>query len=96
LLTVEGIFTNGASFAASIGLYQIAQAATLLPIVMKVDRAIFCTDFNDRNVCEFRLDRHPKTPSCRSCGLILKINPSIEIGCYIEIVVTHGEFLDVI
>jgi putative ABC transport system permease protein len=27
--------------AASIGLYQIAQAATLLPIVMKVDRAIF-------------------------------------------------------
>jgi putative ABC transport system permease protein len=27
--------------AASIGLYQIAQAATLLPIVMKIDRAIF-------------------------------------------------------
>jgi putative ABC transport system permease protein len=27
--------------AASIGLYQIAQAATLLPIVMKTDRAIF-------------------------------------------------------
>ena len=27
--------------AASIGLYQIAQAATLLPIVMKADRAIF-------------------------------------------------------
>jgi putative ABC transport system permease protein len=26
---------------ASIGLYQIAQAATLLPIVMKIDRAIF-------------------------------------------------------
>jgi putative ABC transport system permease protein len=27
--------------AASIGLYQIAQSATLLPIVMKTDRAIF-------------------------------------------------------
>jgi putative ABC transport system permease protein len=27
--------------AASIGLYQVAQAATLLPIVMKTDRAIF-------------------------------------------------------
>ena len=27
--------------AASIGLYQIARSATLIPIVMKVDRAIF-------------------------------------------------------
>jgi putative ABC transport system permease protein len=27
--------------AASIGLYQIARLATLIPIVMKVDRAIF-------------------------------------------------------
>ena len=38
---ILAIFGFVPGMAASIGLYQIAQAATLLPIVMKTDRAIF-------------------------------------------------------
>jgi putative ABC transport system permease protein len=38
LLAILGFLPG---MAASIGLYQIAQSATLLPIVMKTERAIF-------------------------------------------------------